>query len=453
MAEPDTAALGPNETWSIVMKLQVFKRGFLRDVLTLAGGTGLAQLIAVGFMPVLSRLYSPAEFGVIAVYAAIVAAASVLATGQYEMAIVLPKRNREARSLLLLGFILSLGSALLATLLLHVLEPFYGAWARAHDAEAILHLVPIGIVLTTSPLLMRNYLLRSRAFSGIASGDVLKEASNGSMALLAKAVFGLGPFGLILGQWIGSLSFLARALGLTGIAPWREDLRRPSRSKEVTAVAKEHAKFPRFTAPAALANSLTEGMPNLILAASFGAETAGLYLVAVRILSMPVKLVGQSVRQVFYEKAARCAQDGGDVRRLLRMTTLRMILTSIVVFGMIAVLAPMLDVWVFGEQWSGLGSVIAVLTIWIGTRFISGPANMVIYIYGLQRGQLIYFVLNTIFRLLILFYCVGKLSFIMSLLIFSGSGMVANLLFLTWVYRAIGSGLEPIVGAENDDDR
>ena len=64
---------------------------FSRNVLTLVTGTTLAQAIPVLISPILTRLYSPEDFGVYAIYFSVLMITSVVATGKYEMAIVLPK--------------------------------------------------------------------------------------------------------------------------------------------------------------------------------------------------------------------------------------------------------------------------------------------------------------------------------------------------------------------------
>src|SRR5574341_1067345 len=82
----------------------LFRRpGMLRDTLTLTGGGAAAQLLTLAAMPVLSRLFTPADYGTYAVYASLVAIPSALAAWSYEAAIPLPKEEEEARRLLALS--------------------------------------------------------------------------------------------------------------------------------------------------------------------------------------------------------------------------------------------------------------------------------------------------------------------------------------------------------------
>ena len=70
-------------------------------------GTGLAQAIPIAISPILTRIYTPEEFGVFALYMAIASILTVLVTGRYEMAILLPKKDRDAMSLVALSIALS----------------------------------------------------------------------------------------------------------------------------------------------------------------------------------------------------------------------------------------------------------------------------------------------------------------------------------------------------------
>jgi len=76
---------------------------YARNVITLMTGTGLAQAIPVAISPILTRLYSPEDFGTFAVYMAVVSIASVLVTGRYELAIMLPKNDRDALHIVVLS--------------------------------------------------------------------------------------------------------------------------------------------------------------------------------------------------------------------------------------------------------------------------------------------------------------------------------------------------------------
>lgn len=69
------------------------KSEFSRNVLTLMTGTTITQAIPIAISPILTRIYTPEDFGIFALYMSVVSIVSVVATGCYELAIMLPKKD------------------------------------------------------------------------------------------------------------------------------------------------------------------------------------------------------------------------------------------------------------------------------------------------------------------------------------------------------------------------
>jgi O-antigen/teichoic acid export membrane protein len=79
------------------------KSEFSRNVLTLMTGTTIAQAIPIAISPILTRIYTPEDFGVFALYMSVVSIVSVVATGRYELAIMLPKKDEDAINIVTLS--------------------------------------------------------------------------------------------------------------------------------------------------------------------------------------------------------------------------------------------------------------------------------------------------------------------------------------------------------------
>ena len=95
-----------------------FRRGSAaRDVATLTVGTAIAQVITIAATPLLTRLYTPSDFGLLAVFLAVASVGATLVTLRYETSILVPKENTESANLVLLSLILGGGlSVVLAVL-------------------------------------------------------------------------------------------------------------------------------------------------------------------------------------------------------------------------------------------------------------------------------------------------------------------------------------------------
>ena len=84
--------------------LRKFKIGkFAKNVLTLLTGSTIAQAIPIAVSPILTRLYTPEDFGILALFLAIVSFIAIVFTGQYESAIILPEKYEDVINIFFLS--------------------------------------------------------------------------------------------------------------------------------------------------------------------------------------------------------------------------------------------------------------------------------------------------------------------------------------------------------------
>ena len=89
---------------------------FFRNIFVVMAGTGIAQIISLRLAPVLSRLFTPSDFGIAGSFEAI---ASIIAAGvtlEYSQAIMLPKEKKDALGVLAVSFVCTVTVSLLALL-------------------------------------------------------------------------------------------------------------------------------------------------------------------------------------------------------------------------------------------------------------------------------------------------------------------------------------------------
>src|SRR3954447_8520119 len=93
--------------------LRVLRGPFLKNVAVLASGTAMAQVLTVLAYPILMRLFTPDQFGLFALFGALNMTFVVVASGRYELAIVLAKTEQEAANLLALslGIVVAVSAA------------------------------------------------------------------------------------------------------------------------------------------------------------------------------------------------------------------------------------------------------------------------------------------------------------------------------------------------------
>lgn len=345
---------------------------FGRSVAVLAGGTALGQIIVVLASPILTRLYGPDDFGVMAVYVSLLGIFSVVASLRYQLAIPLPREDGEAANVLTLSLAIVLLVSLSTGFVVWLFGGRIAEWVNAPALRPHLWLLPLGVGMVGTYQIFSYWAMRKRAFNQIARTKIFQGLGS-VLTQLGLGFLGLGPIGLLLGQVVGQTA------GTTALATlaWKrdgEDLRRVHAS-ELRRMAIRYKRFPLFSSWSAVLNALSVQVPTLMLSLFFGSAITGLYALSYRVMSLPMQFVGHSVAQVFLPTAVE-AQRSGSIA-----TTTEAIFKSLVQIAaptllLFALAAPELFAIVFGQKWLEAGIYTQWLAPWMFLLFVSAPLSM-----------------------------------------------------------------------------
>ena len=214
----------------------------VHSVAKLAGGTAVSRLLVLMAAPLLTRIYTPDDFGVLAVYGSIVNIAVVLSSLRFEFAIPLPEQDDIAANLMAVAFVVLLSwTTLIGFGTLVFDEQLLDAIGQP-DLVAYLWIFPVGILLSGSYNILTYWATRKKAFSQIARTNL----TQGAGMTLSQLILGLssaGPLGLLIGQIIGSSGGSLTLAKLT-----KGHLDQISVQKMRSAIRKYY-QFPFFRAP------------------------------------------------------------------------------------------------------------------------------------------------------------------------------------------------------------
>lgn len=364
------------------------KGEFARNVLTVMGGTTLAQAIPVLVSPVLTRLYTPADLGVMAMYVSMMAIGVVVATGRYELAVLIPSRDREAFDLMAVAMAIAGALCLLGL----VIVALGSAGLRAHlgaarTLGAWLLLLPLGVLLMGLYQTLGYWNNRTRQYKRIASSRIGQSVSMCGVQI-AGGLEGSGSGGLILGYLAGQIVANA-VLVKTTLAETRARLRGLS-WRRLVAVAKRHRQFPVYMVPGHLANTASSQMPVLMLGTLFGPGVAGFYALAERVLILPSSIVGSAIGDVYRQQAAVVYNEQGNCRELFLRTARKLALVAIVPSAIAALAGPWLFAWIFGEYWREAGEITSLLSVMVFCQIVSTPLSQTVLLAKMHRADMIW---------------------------------------------------------------
>jgi len=375
---------------------------FVRNVATVATGVFAAQVISLAFTPFLTRLYGPEAFGVVAAFVAVLTILNPTVTLGFSTAIVLPPNEEGAMAVARLSMFSTALMAPAAFVFIWVFEAHLARWTSLDSIPFILYLIPISLVFTAllavaEQLAIREGLFKARAISKVSSTLLI------NIGKLAAGIF--APSGLVLIA-ITVVGFLINYFVLLARVPRREvfEVKRWVGARGVLEAAKTHRDFAFYRLPQSVINAAALGLPMLLLAAFFGAGTAGQYSLTSLVLGAPVMLLGKSVSDVFYPKITReISQRKQGAKKLLVRATIVSLLLAVGLFGPLAVVAPYLFPVVFGAEWIQAGLYAQWVAIWMAGVIASRPSVAAYPALGLQKHLLFYEVVVTAARVVALY--------------------------------------------------
>jgi O-antigen/teichoic acid export membrane protein len=402
--------------------------GVFRGMMTLALGSGIGRIIGIASIPVLTRLYSPGDFGVLAVFTALVAILAPLVTLRYVLALPLPRHDGVAMNLLVLstGLMLSLtafftlvlwlwGAPLLAMVSMQVLAPWW--W-----------LIALGILGTAAYELLTMWATRRRAYKLIAQTNVTQSAA-GALVKIGLGLAALQPLGLLVGQVVAQTGGVGRL-----ISGFRGEMRANWRyvgASRMHKAAWRHRGFPTWRVPSQFLMVFSVQAPMLFMAALYDPVTVGQFGLAMMALTAPLSLIGKSAGSALFGEAANAIKTNRPlVLKMCKETQLRLFIFALPPAAVLIVGGEYIFTVLFGDSWLEAGRYASLLSFFLIFHFTSAPLIQVI---NLLAKQSVFFAIN-VFRFVAL---LAIFSFAHGLTLESDTTVLIFSLFSAAFYLAV----------------
>lgn len=408
-----------------------------RGVLILGSGTAVAQLIGIVSAPIITRLYTPSDLGVLAVYSSILAIFGIGATLNYELAYALPEENKDAVNLFGLCLILlCITTTGFALILLFGRDLLINTFDLGSIEQYIWFLL-IGFFGMGLYSMLNYWAIRQRDYARITYTKI-NQGAGGSVCKILLGILSFGPVGLILGHivsQIAGITTLARAM-------WRkerENLKDISLSR-MESVAKGYRNFPVFNFPASIVNTVSLQLPPLMLLALYDSQVVGFYALANMLVVLPGSLISGSMGLAYLGEASKMVREGSRELRSLYVRTLKHLsVIAIPLIGIPALCAPFVVPIIFGGVWVEAGWYCWPLAVMVIVQFVVSPMDH-LQLYGYNHWTLMWDVTRVI-GVIIAFYLSYslKLSIIMTIityaLVMSGMYIISVMLNLKAIKR------------------
>jgi len=435
----------------------------VRNVLKLAGGTAGSQVITVAAAPILTRLYGPESFGVLATFASILALLNVVSSLSFELAIAVPEDEEEAIDLVWLCFALvSISTAVTVLVVMLAQEQLLG-WFQQPNLRSFLWLLPFGVFFIGIYNSLNYWAIRRKQFTLLAKSKFRQGIAGAIISILAAP---LGVIGLLLGQ------MSSQFLGFPSILLENKSVFLTHKTKAVLAntngnhldiggrvrtryfttfclginlkslthkfqrfkmISKKYSDFASYGTFSCLLNACALQLPILILGIHYHDKELGMLAVSQKILLTPISLIASSLSQFLLSEAASQYRSDKIYAYTLRIA-MKLGLVGIFLVVIILLSSPLL--WfILGARWSEIPKLIPLLTPMLFGQIVVSPLSTLMTGASKNKesvaGQICYF----IFRVIPLLLVCNYVDFDQAVLIFSVSTCAGYFLYFLNMLR------------------
>ncbi|CAC6789865.1 polysaccharide biosynthesis family protein [Staphylococcus aureus] len=350
---------------------------FIGDSFLMILSSGIAQVILIITTPIITRLYSPTEFGEFTIFSNIAMILIPIINARYDLLIVNTKNDRSANILSQISFLISL-------LILLILMPIFAisAWLYPNFILDFIFII-IMLFLVSLTNIFTNYLNKERKYKVLSLINVFRA---GSMALL-QIIFGLlalGSLGLIIGF---SLSYIA---GITlGYKTFKKHFNIVRDKEETKALFLENKNQLVYSTPSILLNSLSFSVVVFFIGILYTNTEVGIYGMAIRVLGIPVTIISLGLSKIFMQQANDYYIEYGNFRNLLLKFSSILVIVSIILYVPLYLFSEELVNILLGHSWVDAITVIKIVIPLFVIRLIVSTVSLSVIVLQKQQLELI----------------------------------------------------------------
>jgi O-antigen/teichoic acid export membrane protein len=350
---------------------------FAKNVGTLTVGTTIAQLITLVTTPVLSRMFTPADYGLAALFSSVTTITATLVALSYPIRIMLPKAKDEAWHLAVFAVFCSitLGVGMLVSTL--VLPSSTFVFLGLSSLERWLGVaISVGVLMALINV-VNCWFNRNEQFKYMAAlkitQSVIVAASGLLMGLMSVNM------GLIYAQIIAVVGVFFAFTFFSSI-----EVKKTTVIELVTA-AKKHKSALFHLYPSALLDVVTTQLPVFLITLWFATDMAGQYRMAYSLLALPAGLVGTAISQVFYQRFSTVWPDSKKAQQLLFKTIATLSMLGVVPFAIIFMAGEEIFSFALGEAWAVAGQMSSVLALLAFFSLIHSSTSTTYIVLSMER--------------------------------------------------------------------
>ena len=412
--------------------LNFLRSSFSKNVLTLMTGSIIAQAIQILIYPVLTRIYTPENFGAFAIYMSIASTISVIATARYELAIMLPEDDRDSINLVSLSIHISLLLSCMVFCIIYIYRNRILDLFNVPELSLWLYFISITVLLNGIYQTLSYLFNRDREYKLLSSCRVTQSLGT-LFTNLSLGFAGFGTAGLVIGSITGQVA-------VSGLMGWKTFQNKKYKMIYISYQSMKdnlvkYIDFPKKSTPGIMLNVLSSQFVIFLIGILYNTRVPGFYSLTLTILNAPIMLIGKSVSQVFYQKATNAKKDG-ELQQLVKNITKNLFLIILLPMTVLVIFGDHIFKFVFGTDWVEAGKITQIMAPFFLIRFVFSSQSTLMIVKKRLDFEFkfnLFLLLTQIGAVLSGYYFFS--SYYYSFIFMSISGFVLYLILGIWIIR------------------
>lgn len=403
-----------------------------RNTAKVLTGNVLAQIISLIIYPVLSRLYSPDDFGVLNVFCSIGGIFIVLATCEYQNSIVIANKNTESSACFHLSLIINIIVSSFVALTILFAKPiseFFNVPALAHWY----FLLPVYIFFTALWNILQHWYIRKKLFGEIGKYQVSLSTSN---AILKSGFgyFGQTSFGLVLSMTVSPIIAIGISIGVHFKHIKELFLTNATHIKDA---AKKYSNFPKYATPRMLLNYLIGILPILMLAPNFTAYEIGVLGMAMTLSSKPINILVTSMYNPLFQRVSELVNGSKPIKQIVKRFIFLILIIVIPIFTILYFFLPDITQWLLGKQWRDSGELIRYMLPYLASLMVTSTLCFIPDIFQKQKITFMFEAVNLLLCTISLALGIIFTNFKLGIILFYLSYTIVWVVEGFWIYSIV----------------
>ncbi|WP_325892100.1 oligosaccharide flippase family protein [Grimontia sp. NTOU-MAR1] len=374
-------------------------KSLTRSILTLATGSITASIVMAVSMPILSRFFSPGEFGVFSVYLSLVGLISLFASANIESALMLTSRKVERAIILKICIIITIASAMITALSILI----FNNQAKSYFGTD--SIIPVLLVIPGVIAFCGHKFVTINANSNKEYGYVSKATFYRSVLIvICQLAIGFalsGTYGLILGS---ILSYVLYILYFCFKSDFKSDFYSSKiTSKRVKHILQKYRRTYMHLFPQSLLNYTSQQLPYLIFPLYYSTSVIGGLFIAQRLLKMPAGILTMALRNVFYPYFRE--QNSEGIYHTYIKLTFGLFLVGLPICITLYYYISDLVVLILGDGWRDAAQYSKYMIFWVFMSVVNVATTPALTIISENRLLLKFETIDFAIKTAILLYC------------------------------------------------